>query len=85
MTAVRERVWPGIGLWLNSRLPLAVARLPLVRLTREPGSVVGWENHRDRAATAFVVELPAGSLAPASVSRFARAVLDVAKPARGAG
>jgi hypothetical protein len=52
--------------------------LPLARLTREPGSVVGWENHRDPGSTAFVVELPAGSLAPSSVTRFTRAVLAVA-------
>jgi protein MpaA len=52
--------------------------LPLRRLTREPGSVVGWENHRFPGTTAFVVELPAGSLSWAASSRYARAVLAIA-------
>ena len=48
--------------------------LRLVQLPREPGSVVGWENHRFHGTTAFVVELPAGNLSPGAVNRFARAV-----------
>ena len=51
--------------------------LPLVRLTREPGSITTWENHAF-AGTAFVVELPAGRMGRAAASRFARAVLAVA-------
>jgi protein MpaA len=55
----------------------ALARLPLARLTREPGSVVGWENHTFRGTTAFVVELPAGSLSAAAIRRYARAIVAV--------
>lgn len=35
-------------------------RLPLQRLTRYPGSAVGWQDHRLPSTTAFVVELPSG-------------------------
>ena len=56
----------------------ALVGLPLRRLPREPGSAVGWENHRFPGTTAFVVELPAGSLPPAAAARYARAVLAVA-------
>lgn len=52
--------------------------LRLVRLPRDPGSVVDWENHRDLTSTAFVVELPAGTLGASTTSRFVRAVLAVA-------
>jgi hypothetical protein len=45
------------------------------RLPRDPGSAVGWENHRLPGTTAFVVELPAGSLSSAAADRYARAVL----------
>src|SRR5947207_64866 len=48
--------------------------LPLRRLTRYPGSAAGWQNHRLPGTTAFVVELPGGTLSPARVSRYAAAV-----------
>jgi murein peptide amidase A len=53
--------------------------LPLRRLTRYPGSAVGWQNHRLQASTAFVVELPAGRLTPQNSARLARAVLTLAR------
>src|SRR5204862_738106 len=53
--------------------------LPLRRLPREPGSVVGWENHRLPGTTAFVVELPAGSLSISAAARYAEAVLALAR------
>jgi hypothetical protein len=56
----------------------ALVGLPIARLTREPGSAVGWENQAFLGTTAFVVELPAGSLAPAAAERYADAVLEVA-------
>ena|SRR5436190_8134683 len=83
---------PQVSVWFHQRLDLVdesggsiaverrfarLARLRLARLNREPGSAVGWENPRDPAWTAFVVELPPGSLATAAVTRFAHAVLDV--------
>jgi len=52
--------------------------LPLRRLTRYPGSAVGWQNHRLPASTAFVVELPPGHLTPLSSARLARVVLALA-------
>jgi protein MpaA len=53
--------------------------LPLARLTDYPGSVAGWENHLLLpASTAFVVELPAGTLSPVAARRYSRAVLAVA-------
>jgi len=84
------RVRPGISIWFHqhervvdeSGGDLAIERrfsklvgLPLRRLPREPGSAVGWENHRLPGTTAFVVELPAGSLSSAAADRYARAVL----------
>jgi murein peptide amidase A len=59
--------------------------LPLRRLTRYPGSAVGWQDHRVPTSTAFVVELPPGHLTPPSSARLARAVLVLARglPARG--
>jgi murein peptide amidase A len=52
--------------------------LPLVRLPREPRSVVGWENHVFPGTPSFVVELPAGTLTSSGLSRYARAVLQIA-------
>src|SRR5437763_6698207 len=87
------RLRPRVSIWFHqhedvvdeSGGSLAVERrfardvaLPLARLTREPGSVVTWENHRFPGTAAFVVELPAGTLSAAAAARFARAVLDIA-------
>jgi murein peptide amidase A len=65
----------------NSRVERRFSQLsglPLRRLTRYRGSVVGWQNHRLPTSTAFVVELPPGRAAPASAARLARAVLALA-------
>lgn len=87
-----RRLRPQVSIWFHQHLGvvdesggrIAVERrfaelvgLPLVRLARKPGSVVGWENHRFPGSTAFVVELPAGALWPAAVGRFARAAIAV--------
>jgi len=48
-------------------------------LLAEPGSAVGWENHRFPGTTAFVVELPAGSLSQAAATHYARAALALAQ------
>jgi protein MpaA len=87
------RVRPQISIWFHqhegvvdtSGGDVAVERrfsrlvgLPLRRLSREPGSAVGWENHHLHGGTAFVVELRAGVLPTASAFQFARAVLAVA-------
>ena len=85
-----ERIRPTISIWFHQHENLVDASggdqtierryarlvgLPLRRLPRYPGSVVGWENHLLPRSTAFVVELPPGTLSPAQVSRFARAAL----------
>ena len=87
------RLHPHVSIWFHEHMHVvdesggnvAIERrfarlvgLRLARLPREPGSVVGWENHRFRSGTAFVVELPAGALSRAAVARFVRAVVDVA-------
>ncbi len=87
------RVRPQITVWFHQPLGvvdesggrLAVerrfahaARLPLRRLTRYPGSVASWEDHRLPGATAFVVELPRAVHSP---GRYAGAVLTLL-PAR---
>jgi protein MpaA len=89
-----RRVRPRISIWFHQQLDLVdesggsvwverrfaeLAGLPLHRLVREPGSVVGWENHTFPGTTAFVVELPAGSLPAGAVRRYARAVLTIAR------
>ena len=88
------RIEPQVSIWFHQHLDVvdesggnvaierSFARLTgmrLARLPREPGSVVGWTNHADAKGTAFVVELPAGSLRAAEVTRFARAALAVAR------
>jgi len=86
------RIRPKVSIWFHQHLDVvdesggslaverefaAVAGLPLKRLAREPGSVVGWENHLLRSGTAFVVELPAGALSLQATARLTRAVLAV--------
>jgi protein MpaA len=87
-----RRVRPQVSIWFHQHLDavdesggrLAVERrfaalvgLPLRRLAREPGSVVGWMNHILPGSTSFVVELPAGALSASAVGRFARAAVAV--------
>lgn len=89
------RVRPTVSIWFHqhgnlvdeSGGNLAVERrfaalvgLPTRRLERYPGSVTTWENHALPGTTAFVVELPAGRLAPPQATRFAAAVLGVSRP-----
>ena len=83
------RVRPSVSIWFHQHLDVVddssgslvverrfarAAGLRLAPLTREPGSAVTWESHCFPRASAFVVELPSGALAPAAVSRLARAV-----------
>jgi murein peptide amidase A len=87
-----RRAKPQISIWFHQHQDLVdesggnlrverrfaqLVRLPLARLTREPGSVVGWQNHTLRGTTAFVVELPAGALPTAAINRYTRAVVAV--------
>jgi murein peptide amidase A len=64
---------PGIERGFASRVGL-----PFRRLKRYPGSATGWENHADPTATAFVVELPAGTLSSGATARYANAILTLA-------
>ena len=88
------RVRPRISIWFHQHADLVdlsggdprierkfarLVGLPVMRLTRYPGSVASWENSVLPGTTAFVVELPAGSLSKASVTRYVRAVLTLAR------
>ena len=91
-----ERIRPSVAIWFHQHRDVvdesggsvsverrfaALSGLQLVRLPREPGSAVGWENQAIRSGTAFVVELPAGTLSASAVERLARAILLVAPAA----
>ena len=54
--------------------------LPVRMLQRYPGSAVSWGNSQLPRTTAFVVELPPGSLGSAAVTRYSNAVLALANP-----
>jgi protein MpaA len=54
--------------------------LPALELERYPGSAASWSNARFPGTTAFVVELPPGSLTRADLDRYMRAVLVLADP-----
>jgi protein MpaA len=84
------RVRPQITIWFHQPLALVdlsggnqhvertfarLVGLPVLRLTRYPGSGVSWGNARLPGTTAFVVELPPGHLTHAAVARYAHAVL----------
>jgi protein MpaA len=89
-----ERIRPAVSIWFHQHLDVVddstgnrvlerrfarAAGLPLASLAREPGSAVSWETHRFPRASAFVVELPRGPLAPPAVTRLARAVRQAAE------
>jgi murein peptide amidase A len=86
------RVRPAVSIWFHQHANLvddssgnrtlerrfaAIAGLPIRPLARYGGSAVTWESARFPGTSPFVVELPSGSLSPASVQRFVRAVLAV--------
>ncbi|HVS28614.1 MAG TPA: DUF2817 domain-containing protein [Solirubrobacteraceae bacterium] len=83
------RLRPAITIWFHQPLGVVdksggdvrverrfarLTHLPLRRLTRYPGSAAGWQNHRVKGSTAFVVELHRGSLSVARAERYAKAV-----------
>jgi protein MpaA len=86
-------VRPTLGIWYHQALavvdssqgPVTAERryavatgLSLQRLTDYPGSAVGFEDHMF-GPTAFVVELPAGTLTTTQALRHASTVLAIAK------
>jgi N-acetylmuramoyl-L-alanine amidase len=89
-----ERVRPRVTIWFHQALTMVVkskadpklqrlysrlSGLPLKRLPAYHGTAVSWQNHTFRGDSAFVVELPDGSLSKAGVSRHTRAVLAMAR------
>ena len=92
-----RRFRPQVSIWFHQHLDVvdesggqiaverrfaALVGLPLRRLTREPGSVVGWTNHILPRSTSFVVELPVDALSERAVARFARASIAVGASVR---
>jgi protein MpaA len=93
-TRLIERIRPDITIWFHQPLALVdrsggdariqrrfagLVDLPLVQLDRLHGTATSWQNHRFRRSTAFVVELPGGSLLPRDARRFAKAVFVLAR------
>jgi protein MpaA len=93
------RIRPQITIWYHQHATLidlsggnpdverdyaSLAGLPAHGLVRYPGSAPSWENATFPGATAFVVELPAGTPSDASIRRHTEAVLSAAREvARG--
>jgi protein MpaA len=86
------RVRPTVTVWYHQHLDVVdlaggdasverrYARLVGMRATRlppYPGTATSWQNHTLPGTTAFVVELPAGRLAPKAVQRHVHALLSV--------
>jgi N-acetylmuramoyl-L-alanine amidase len=90
-----ERIHPRVTLWYHQAMNLVVASagdaalqhlysrlsgLPRKRLSGDyHGTVSSWQNSTFPGDTAFVVELPAGPLPAAGVTRHANAVLALAR------
>ena len=96
MRLIRQ-VRPAVTIWFHQHLNMVVltrrnpglerrfARLAGLRAGYLPpyrGTATGWSNANFPGTTAFVVELPAGSLTAKATARVARAVRIVAAPAR---
>jgi N-acetylmuramoyl-L-alanine amidase len=64
--------------WLERRYARRVG-LPYRAIAPLPGTATSWQNDAFPRDSAFVVELPAGPLAPAAAARHAGAVLDLAR------
>jgi N-acetylmuramoyl-L-alanine amidase len=88
-----ERERPRITLWYHQAMRMVVkstgdpalerlysrrSGLPRRRLPRYHGTAVSWQNTSFRGDTAFVVELPGGTLPAAGVRRHERAALALA-------
>src|SRR5258708_37860452 len=74
-----NKVRPAATIWFHQHMNLvdlsggdasieqryaSMVGLTTQQLPRYPGSATSWENHTFPGSTAFVVELPAGSLSP---------------------
>ncbi|MGE5408351.1 MAG: M14 family zinc carboxypeptidase, partial [Syntrophothermus sp.] len=93
-----RRLRPDLTIWFHQPLDLVdlsggnaflerrfaeLVGLPLVRLSRYPGSASGWQNHTFHGSTAFVVELPHAPGA-ASIAGAAAGVRSLAGELAGA-
>ncbi len=90
-----RRIRPAVTVWYHQHAALVDASGGDVRIERRyarrvelplrdfhaglTGIWTGWQNATFRRATAFVVELPAGSLGRAALARHTAAVLDAAR------
>jgi len=89
-----ERERPRVSLWYHQALRIVVkstgdpklerlysarSGLPRKSLPRYHGTAISWQNHSFAGDSAFVVELPGGSLPAAGIERHAGAVLALAK------
>jgi protein MpaA len=93
INALIRRLRPGVTIWYHQHATLVddsggdrrierrygrLVGLPFRHFGNFPGSITGWQNATFPRDTAFVVELPAGSLSPESVARHVAAVLALA-------
>ena len=93
-THLINRIEPDITIWFHQPLALVdrssgdvgiqrryarLVDLPLIQLGRLHGTATSWQNHTYRRSTAFVVELPPGSLAPREARAFAKAVFELVR------
>ena len=98
--ALIQQVQPQVTVWYHQDLnlvdlsggsPLLERRyacltgMRVQQLQRYDGSVSTWQNHTFRGTTAFVVELPPGTLSPRQAARHAAALTRLARPARAQG
>jgi protein MpaA len=90
MSRLIRRLRPDVTVWYHQAMNLVdlsigadarvvrrygrLARLPVRRIGFLPGVATLWQNHRFPDASAFVVELPAGQMSAAEVTRHVRAV-----------
>lgn len=77
-----DQLEPLVRAWGGS-IPAArryarLAGIPFRRLPWLQGTAPNWQNHRYPNTSSFVVELPAGPLAPATQARHTAAVLELA-------
>jgi protein MpaA len=98
INALITRLRPAVSIWYHQHatlvddsggdrgIELRYARtvgLPFRHLGNFPGSITSWQNATFPTATAFVVELPAGTLPSTSVARHVGAVLALARSLAG--
>ncbi len=87
------RLRPQISIWFHQHLDMIWASggnrriehrfaqlsgLPYHAMPPLAGSAISWQNHALPGTTAFAAELPAGQPNPATINRYARAVIDIA-------